>query len=103
MKDLRHEVGGNLQKEKVISNLISQFEGHVLKTIKKIEQFGAFPTGKGASWGKQQVIWKIATELDQFIIGQQSRVSLGDYTLNDVGSLFANIGEHRKLVVGLAH
>lgn len=99
LNHLRHEVGGNLHKERVIAKLVSQIEDYILKLIKKIETIAGVHPVKVVLSGRQQYIWKASSELDQFITGQQSRLSLGDYTLNDVSSLFANVGEHRKLVV----
>lgn len=100
---LKHEVGGNLFKEKIICKLVSHLENKILKIVKRIEQLGVSGRSEIIPWPKQHAIWKQATEIDQFVISLQSRVSLADYTLNDVRSLFASVGEHSKLVVSFAH
>jgi hypothetical protein len=87
----------------VIGRLIGQFEALILKSVKEIEKLG-LPGYRGDHSALRIVtIHRLANDCDQFVISHQSKISLADYTLNDVGSIFASVGEHRRLVVGRCH
>lgn len=95
--NLRHEIGGHKHRERWIIDLATQIESHILNSAKFIESLRPYiHPSRPMPYSLGQIV-SLAASCDHLIIGLQSKISLGDYTLHDASNLL--YGDHRTLVV----
>lgn len=98
--NLRHEIGGHKHREKWIIDIANKIESHILNGVKVLESLRSYiHPSRPMPFSLNQIV-SMAASCDHLIIGLQSKISLGDYTLHDASNLL--YGDHRTLVVNLA-